>query len=149
MSIGFEMQQEEQEDTLKGKYLTFSLGVEAYAVPIRYVIEINRVLQITPVPDFPSYVDGITNLRGKIIPIINLRRRLGLEVIDFTDTTCFMILSVEDAPFGLIVDSISEVVIIPDEDISPPPAESEFIAGVATIGGKISLVIDCENIFVR
>lgn len=149
MSIGFEMQQEEQEDTLKGKYLTFSLGAEAYAVPIRYVIEINRVLQITPVPDFPSYVDGITNLRGKIIPIINLRRRLGLEVLDFTDTTCFMILSVEDAPFGLIVDSISEVVVIPDEDISPPPAESDFIAGVATIGSKISLVIDCENIFVR
>lgn len=149
MSIGFEMQQEEQEDTLKGKYLTFSLGAEAYAVPIRYVIEINRVLQITPVPDFPSYVDGITNLRGKIIPIINLRRRLGLEVLDFTDTTCFMILSVEDAPFGLIVDSISEVVVIPDEDISPPPAESDFIAGVATIGSKISLIIDCENIFVR
>ncbi len=149
MSIGFEMQQEEKEDTLKGKYLTFSLGAEAYAVPIRYVIEINRVLQITPVPDFPSYVDGITNLRGKIIPIINLRRRLGLEVLDFTDTTCFMILSVEDAPFGLIVDSISEVVVIPDEDISPPPAESDFIAGVATIGSKISLIIDCENIFVR
>ncbi len=60
-----------------------------------------------------------------------------------------MILSVEDAPFGLIVDSISEVVSIPDEDISPPPAESEFVAGVATIAGKINLVIDCENIFVR
>ncbi len=147
MSIGFDVEQEEFEDTLKGKYLTFSLGDEAYAVPIRYVIEINRVLEITPVPDFPSYIDGITNLRGKIIPIINLRRRLGMEVIDFTDTTCFMILSVDDAPFGLIVDSISEVVNISDEDICPPPAESEFISGVATINDKIRLIIDCEAVF--
>ncbi len=149
MNLNFDVAvEEQQEDTLKGKYLTFSLGSEHYAVPIRYVIEINRVLEITPVPDFPSYIDGITNLRGKIIPIINLRKRLGLAVIEFTDTTCFMILSVNDTPFGLIVDNIAEVVNISDEDISPPPAESDFILGVATIDDKIRLIIDSETIFV-
>lgn len=151
MSIGFDVAQEElQEDTLQGKYLTFSLGTEQYAVSIRYVIEINRVLKITPMPDFPSYLEGITNLRGKIIPIMNLRKRLGMPVAEFTDTTCFMILSVNDTPFGLIVDSISEVIMIPDEAISPPPVESsavsDYISGVATVDDSIKLIIDCESV---
>lgn len=151
MSIGydFEQQEQEQEDTLAGKYLTFWLDGKAYAVELRYVIEINRVLEVTPVPDFPSYMDGIANLRGKIIPIISLRRRLGMEVIDFTDTTCFMILSLDDAPFGLIVDSISEVVTIPDEEVSVPPADSEYVMGVATVDEKLLLILNCEAVLGR
>ncbi len=152
MAIGYDLMQDEtQEDTMQGKYLTFTLGKGNYAVPIRYVIEINRVLDITFVPDFPWYLEGVTNLRGRIIPIMNLRKRLGLPVIEFTDTTCFMIISVNDSPYGLIVDSISEVVSIEDEDISEPPivedsAVSDFILGIARVNDQIKLIVDCETI---
>lgn len=144
-------QPEQEEDTMKDKYLTFMVGSENYAVPIKYVIEIMRVLPVTPMPDFPSYFEGITNLRGRIIPIMNIRKRLGMEVIDYTDTTCFMILMVNDKPYGLVVDSISEVVNITDADITPPPLESgtvsSYILGIAKVKEEIRLVINCETIF--
>ncbi len=144
-------QPELEEDTMKDKYLTFLVGNENYAVPIKYVIEINRVLPVTPMPDFPSYFEGITNLRGRIIPIMNIRKRLGMEVIDYTDTTCFMILTVNDKPYGLIVDSISEVMNIAEDAITPPPLEesavSRYILGVAKVSDEIRLVINCEAIF--
>ncbi len=144
-------QPELEEDTMKDKYLTFLVGNENYAVPIKYVIEINRVLPVTPMPDFPGYFEGITNLRGRIIPIMNIRKRLGMEVIDYTDTTCFMILTVGDKPYGLIVDSISEVVNITEGAITPPPLEesavSRYILGIAKVNDEIRLVINCEAIF--
>ena len=152
MAVGYDLKREEiEEDTMKGRFLTFSLGEESYAVSIKYVIEINRVLEITPMPDFPSYLEGITNLRGKIVPIMNIRKRIGLPTVDYTETTCFMILSMNDNPFGLIVDSISEVISIAEEDITPPPMEdsvvSRYIDGVAKVNDKIVLIIDCETIF--
>ena len=144
-------QPELEEDTMKDKYLTFMVGSENYAVPIKYVIEINRVLPVTPMPDFPSYFEGITNLRGRIIPIMNIRKRLSMEVIDYTDTTCFMILTVNDKPYGLVVDSISEVINITEADITPPPLESNvtsnYIIGIAKVKDEIRLILNCESIF--
>ena len=138
---------------MDGKFLSFTINDEDYAVPIEYVTEIVRHVQVTPVPDFPSYLDGITNLRGRIVPIMNLRKRLGLPVVEFTDKTCTMILNIKNHDIGIIVDSVAEVLSIPVENISEPPmgenAVTAYVGGIAKINDKIKLVLDCEAVVAR
>jgi purine-binding chemotaxis protein CheW len=114
-------EQEEQEDTLKGKYLIFSLDKELYGIEIRYITEIIGLQPITAIPGMPEYIKGITNLRGKIIPVIDARLRFKKEARKYNDRTCIIVLDTNDMSVGLIVDSVSEVLSMQDGDISLPP----------------------------
>ncbi len=142
--------QEEDEDTLKGKYLIFSLGNEMYGMEIRYITEIIGIQPITAVPEMPEYVRGITNLRGKIIPVMDARLRFKKAVREYDDRTCIIVIDTHDISIGLIVDSVSEVLAMSDEDIAPPPEINKgghrFIKGVGKAGGNVKLLLDCEKL---
>ncbi|MDX9871219.1 MAG: chemotaxis protein CheW [Clostridia bacterium] len=141
--------QEQEEDTLKGKYLIFSMGKELYGMEIRYITEIIGIQPITVVPEMPAYVKGITNLRGKIIPVIDARLRFKKEVREYDDRTCIIVLDTNGLSVGLVVDSVSEVISMKDEDIAPPPEISKgghkYIKGVGKAGGSVKLLLDCRK----
>lgn len=109
--------------SMSGKYLSFQLGNEIYGVAIMSVREIIALLDITPLPDVPHYVEGVINLRGRIIPVVDLRARLGLEKVEHTERTCIVVIEVQDADddeimqVGCIVDSVNEVMDLVDEQI--------------------------------
>lgn len=141
---------EQEEDTLKGKYLIFSMGDELYGIEIRYITEIIVIQPITVVPEMPQYIKGITNLRGKIIPVMDARLRFKKEVREYDDRTCIIVLDSNNISTGLIVDSVSEVITIADEDIAPPPDINhggiKYIKGVGKTDGKVKLLLDCNKL---
>lgn len=100
------------DSSLKDKYLTFKVHDEDYGIEIRYVIEIIGIQKITQIPDMPSFIKGVINLRGRVIPLIDIRLRFNLEEIEYGNRTCIVVVAVGDAYFGLIVDTVSEVVDI-------------------------------------
>ena len=116
---------EMEEDTQKDRYLTFSLGKESYGVEVRYVIEIIGIQSITEVPEMPGYVRGIINLRGKIIPVMDVRLRFKKEPKEYNDRTCIVVIDIKGVSIGLIVDSVSEVITIPEQDVVDPPKMSK------------------------
>lgn len=110
-----------EEDTLKGRYLTFLLGNESYGIEVRYVTEIIGLQAITEIPELPEYVRGIINLRGKIIPVMDVRLRFKKEPKEYNDRTCVIVVDINDISIGLIVDTVSEVITILEDDIVEPP----------------------------
>ena len=138
------------DDTLKGKYLIFSLGSEMYGMEIRHITEIIGIQPITQVPEMPDYVKGVTNLRGKIIPVMDARLRFKKEVRDYDDRTCIVVIDTNDISIGLIVDSVSEVLAIREEDIAPPPELTKgghkYIKGIGKAGGSVKLLLDCKKL---
>ncbi len=141
---------EQDEDTLKGKYLIFSMGKELYGMEIRYITEIIGIQPITEVPEMPAYVKGITNLRGKIIPVMDARLRFKKEVREYDDRTCIIVIDINDTSIGLIVDSVSEVIALRDEDIAPPPEINKgghrYIKGIGKAGDSVKLLLDCQRL---
>ena len=141
---------EQQEDTQKGRFLTFPLGDESYGIEIRYVTEIIGIQPITQVPELPEYIRGIINLRGKIIPVMDARIRFRKPFMEYNDRTCVIVIDVNDVSIGLIVDSVSEVISIPDEDIVPTPSlqqlNNRYIKGIGKIGNEVKLLLDCDKI---
>ena len=142
---------EEMEDTQKGKFLTFALGKEEYGVEIQYVTEIIGIQAITPIPNLPSYVKGIINLRGKIIPVMDVRLRFGKEPREYNDRTCVVVVDIRNVAIGLIVDAVSEVLSIPDEEIVPPPEvnkafQNRYIKGIGKTAGGVKLLLECERL---
>lgn len=141
---------EQEEDTLKGKYLTFSMGNETYGIEIRYVTEIIGIQPITEVPELPEYVRGIINLRGKIIPVMDVRLRFKKPFREYNDRTCVVVIDTNGISVGLIVDSVSEVLGIRDEEIVPPPDVSKggqkYIKGIGKVGTDVKLLLDCEKL---
>ncbi|ADY55494.1 CheW protein [Syntrophobotulus glycolicus DSM 8271] len=141
---------EEEEDTLRGKYLIFSMGEELYGMEIRYITEIIGIQPITEVPEMPAYVKGITNLRGKIIPVMDARLRFRKAVREYDDRTCIIVLETNELSIGLIVDSVSEVIAMAEEDIAPPPEISKgghnYIKGIGKAGGSVKLLLDCHKL---
>ncbi|HOQ37990.1 MAG TPA: chemotaxis protein CheW [Acetivibrio sp.] len=140
---------EVEEDTQKGKYLTFIIGKEVYGIEIKYVTEIIGIQQITEVPELPDYIKGIINLRGKIIPVMDVRLRFKKEQREYNDRTCIIVVEINDISVGLIVDSVAEVVDISENDIVPPPNSStgfsnKYINGIGKIGEDVKLLIDCN-----
>ncbi len=139
-----------EEDTQKGKYLTFSLGTEFYGLEIQYVTEIIKLQPITEVPEMPGYIRGIINLRGKIIPLMDVRARFKKPLIDYNDRTCVIVIDIQDISIGLIVDSVAEVLSIPDEEIVPPPdlnkGGNRYIKGIGKVEGEVKLLLDCERL---
>ena len=140
-----------EEDTQKDKYLTFVLGKEEYGIGINYVTEIVGVQSITQIPELPDYVKGIINLRGKIIPVIDVRLRFGKEAREYTDRTCTIVIEVKGTAVGLIVDAVAEVSTISEKNIVPPPQLSsgyhqKYIKGIGKVGDNVKLILDCERL---
>ena len=132
--------------------VSFQLGPEEYAIDILGVQEIIRVVEITRVPNAPHYVEGVLNLRGKIIPIINLRRRLGLSSTEHTKDTRIVVVDVAHLLLGFIVDSVEEVLRLPEEFIEPPPSTGrggadEFHKGVGRVEGRLLILLDLGLLF--
>lgn len=139
------------EDTQKGKYLTFILGKECYGIAIRHVTEIIGLQPITEVPETPPYIKGIINLRGKIIPVMDVRLRFRKEAREYNDRTCIIVVNIQETAVGLIIDAVSEVLVIPDQDIAPPPelnkeAHQRYIQGIGKVGSDVKLLLDCEKL---
>ena len=140
-----------EEDTQKGKYLTFLLGKEEYGIEIKHVIEIVGLQAITEVPELPDYVKGIINLRGKIIPVIDVRLRFKKEAREYNDRTCTVVIDVKDVSVGLIVDTVAEVLSIDEENIVPPPQlnnsyHHKYIKGIGKVGNNVKLILDCDRL---
>ncbi|WP_265447215.1 chemotaxis protein CheW [Acetivibrio straminisolvens] len=139
-----------QEETQRDKYLTFLVEKEYYGIEIKYVTEIIGIQSVTEVPDLPEYIRGIINLRGKIIPVMDVRLRFGKEFREYDDRTCIIVIDAENILIGLIVDSVCEVMPIPNEEIVAPPdfnqSENKFIKGIGKTGSEVKLILDCERL---
>ena len=143
---------EQNEDTQEGKFLTFVLGNEEYGIEIRNVTEIIGIQKITDLPDVPHYVKGVINLRGKVIPVVDVRIRFGLPERAYDERTCIVVVNIKDISVGLIVDSVSEVLDIPDEDIEPPPkvnmgASSRYIRSLGKVGEDVKILLEVHKLF--
>lgn len=140
-----------EEDTQKDRFLTFSLGNESYGIDIKYVIEIIGIQAITEIPDLPEYVKGIINLRGKIIPVLDVRLKFKKEFREYNDRTCVIVVDIKEVSIGLIVDKVAEVITIPEEDMVDPPQmkkglNNKFIKKIGKIGNDVKLLLDCEKL---
>lgn len=144
------------EDTQRNKYLIFSIDEESYGISIKNVIEIIGIEEITKVPELPDYVKGIINLRGKIIPVTDVRLRFKKAEKGYDDRTCIIVIDIDGIFFGLIVDGVKEVASIEESNISPPPvmimndhAAIGFIQGIGKVEKDIWLIIDCKKLLDR
>jgi len=139
-----------EEDALKDTYLTFSIGQETYAIEVRYVIEIVGIQKITEIPELPEYIKGVINLRGKIIPVMDVRLRFRKEPQDYNDRTCVIVIDIKDRQIGLIVDTVAEVTTIPEQDIVDPPRINGIInrsiKKIGKVGNDVKLLLDCEKL---
>lgn len=143
--------QEENEDTQKDKYLTFHLGGEDYAISIKHVTEIVGVQKITAVPEMSSDIKGVINLRGKIIPLMDIRLRFHLAARDYDDRTCVIVVNMGDASVGLVVDTVSEVLDMPESQIEPVSSvnrtrANHFIHGIGKSGEDIKIVLNVDKL---
>ena len=132
--------------------VTFRLGNEEFGVDIRKVQEINRMIDITKIPNAPAYVEGVVNLRGKVIPIVSLRTKLGLGEADRDKATRIMVVEIEGTILGFIVDSVSEVLRIQDPKIEDAPSitgsnNSAHIEGVINLADRILILLDLNVLF--
>ena len=139
------------EDTQKGKFLTFSVGKESYGIEIKFVTEIIGIQDITEVPELPNYVKGIINLRGKIIPVIDVRLRFKKQPKEYNDRTCIVVIEIKDISIGLIVDNVAEVINIDDNNIVPPPDiktgfHNRYVRGIGKVGNEVKLLLDCDKL---
>ena len=141
---------------LAGKYLTFFLGRESYGLPVIKVREIIRFVGPTHVPQMPEHVVGVINLRGKIIPVVNLRRKFGLSASETSERTCTVVVQIRSvanatALIGLVVDGVEEVVQVSAQDIESAPefgpgTETDHILGMAKVKGAIKTLLDLDRV---
>lgn len=142
---------DDDEDTQKDKFLTFHLAGEDYGIEIAYVTEIIGIQKITDVPDMPDFVKGVINLRGKVIPVMDVRRRFNLEERDYDERTCIIVVDMNDAAVGLVVDKVNEVADIPEDQIEPPPrtgkdTSSRFIHGMGKIEDEVKILLKVDKL---
>lgn len=143
----------QNEDTQKGMFMTFQTGKEFFGISISYVNEIIVMQDITAIPEVDDYIMGLINLRGKIIPVIDVRTRFKMEPTEYTDRTCIIVIDVKSMTIGLIVEKIAEVDTIKDDDIMPPPSfgkkgqeHNKYVYGLARTGETMKLLIDPEKL---
>lgn len=139
----------------EGKYLTFNLANEEYGIGILKVKEIIGIMPITTVPQTPEFVKGVINLRGKVIPVLDLRRRFGMESMNYTERTCIIVVEIAgktgNVMIGVVVDSVSEVLNIKADVIEETPAfgtrvNTDYILGMAKIGKGIKILLDIDRV---
>lgn len=140
---------------LAGKYLTFNLGGEEYGIEIRKVKEIIPMQRITRIPRAPVYVRGVINLRGRVIPVIDLRTTFGMESIADTERTCIIVVQIETSDHsvttGVVIDEVREVVNIPAAEIQEPPTfesgvDTQFITGIGKSGDNVKILLDIDRV---
>ncbi|MBU1101743.1 MAG: chemotaxis protein CheW [Bacteroidetes bacterium] len=132
--------------------VSFKIGSEEFGIDILKVQEINRMLEITKIPNSPAFIEGIVNLRGRIIPVVDLRRRLNLTNIDHNKQTRIVVVDLEGRTIGFIVDEVSEVLRIPKNITEPPPSmvagiNSDFITAVGKLEDRLLILLDLDKIF--
>jgi purine-binding chemotaxis protein CheW len=133
--------------------VTFGLGSEEFAIDILKVQEINKMVEITTVPKSPHFVEGVINLRGKVIPIIDLRKKLNLQVTEYTKDSRIIVVVLGRKIIGLIVDSVYEVLRLPEKTIEPPPLivaggiDSQYIQGVGKLEDRLLILLNLDNLF--
>ncbi len=139
----------------EGKYLTFMLAKEEYGISILRIKEIIGMMPITTVPQTPEFVKGVINLRGKVIPVVDLRLRFGMESIEYTERTCIIVVEIEGQSgtvmIGIVVDAVSEVLNIKGEDIEDTPTfgtklDTEYILGMAKMEGRVKILLDIDRV---
>lgn len=141
------------QDTQKGKYVTFMSGNEYFGLKIEYVNEIIVLQEITSVPETEDYIKGLINLRGKIIPVIDVRLRFKQEPFQYNDRTCIIVINVQSTVVGLIVEKIAEVVEIPEENLLPAPTlghgdktHHRYVCALGKVGDEVKLLLDPERL---
>ena len=139
----------------EGKYLTFELANEEYGIGILKVKEIIGMMPVTSVPQTPEFLKGVINLRGKVIPVVDLRLKFGMEEMDYTERTCIIVVEIERGNsfilIGIIVDSVSEVLNIKNEEIEAAPtlgakANTDYILGIAKMEGGVKVLLDIDRV---
>ena len=138
------------------KYLSFVLGKEEYSFEILKVREIIGLIDITPLPQTPAYIKGVINLRGKIIPVVDLRTRFGLDEVEYDESTCIIVVEVDGSDgdqlhMGVIVDTVSEVLSISDDEFEPAPrfagsVRTEYITGLGKVKDKTIILLDINKV---
>ncbi|MBP8865823.1 MAG: purine-binding chemotaxis protein CheW [Acetobacterium sp.] len=141
----------DQDDEQQGLYLTFELDNEYYGLWIGYVTEIIGILPFTEVPELPAYVRGIFNLRGRIIPLMDLRLRFQKKFVEYDERSCVIVIDVAANTVGLIVDSVSEVIAFSEADIIEQPmlnsgVSNQFIKSIGKVGNEVKLLLDCDKL---
>ena len=138
---------------MEGKYLTFNLANEDYGIGILKVKEIIGIMPITSVPQTPKFIKGVVNLRGKVIPVIDLRSRFGMDEIEYTDRTCIIVVETKGRKgmilIGIVVDAVSEVINIKAEDIEETPTfsvdlDTRYILGIAKFDDGVKILLDID-----
>ena len=139
----------EAEDIRQGKYMTFQVGQDVFGIELKYVNEIIQMQPVTPIPEVEHFIKGLINLRGKIIPVIDVANRFDKESQPYNDRTCVIVIEVKSVEVGLIINQIAQVVSIEEDDILPPPnmsrqaaAQSKFIRGIGKVNGEVKLLLD-------
>ncbi len=149
------LQAAQQSEDREGKYLTFSLADEEYGIGILKIKEIIGMMPITTVPQTPAFVKGVINLRGKVIPVIDLRLRFGMESIDYTERTCIIVVEItgvsSTVQIGIVVDTVSEVLNVKNDEIEDTPAfgtklDTEYILGMAKMEGGVKILLDINRV---
>lgn len=139
----------------EGKYLTLSLDSEEYGIGILKIKEIIGMMAITTVPRTPEFVKGVINLRGKVIPVVDLRLRFGMDTLDYTDRTCIIVVEIEGSAgtvqIGIVVDAVSEVLTIAGENIEDTPSfgtklNTDYILGMAKMKGSVKILLDIDKV---
>jgi purine-binding chemotaxis protein CheW len=142
-------------DQRSGKYLTFQLGQEEFGIGVLKVREIMGIQEITGVPQTPPHVKGVINLRGKVVPVINLRLKFGLAAAEYTQRTCIIVTQVQGEQglilIGVIVDGVSEVLNLASTDIEDTPdfgeeATGHYLLGLAKVKGKVKILLDIDRV---
>ncbi|MCA9407209.1 MAG: purine-binding chemotaxis protein CheW [Candidatus Omnitrophica bacterium] len=150
-SISQEKKHDDNSLVQTGKYLTFALGKEDYGLEILKVREIIGMMEITKVPQVPKYVKGVINLRGKVIPVIDLRLKFGMDEIEYTAETCIIVVTINEILIGIIIDRVKEVLNINQENIEPPPnfgstINTEFILGIGKVSDSVKMLLNIDKI---
>lgn len=142
----------------QGKYLTFALSSEEYGLEIMKVREIIGFIDVTSVPQTPDYVKGVINLRGQVIPVVDLRAKFGMETVNVTDATCIIVVEINKCNSsintGIVVDHVSEVLDVASENIEDPPTfgsgmNTDFILGMGKIGDAVKILLDIDKVLVN
>lgn len=141
----------DMESDMEGKFLTFWMDRQLMAIPIAHVVQIVGIQTISEIPDSVPYLKGVINLRGSIIPVIDIRLRLGKMEKSYDERTCIIIVSTHEQEIGLIVDEVDAVVAISDDHISPPPpisdaAKQSYLSGIAKLDRTVVLILNAATI---
>src|SRR6056297_4350354 len=143
---------ETDDEIQENKYLMCKIGGEVYGIDIQHVTDIIELQKITEVPDMPKYVKGVINLRGNVIPVIDMRLRFGMESKEFDDRTVITVVNIRSYSIGFIVDTATEVVDIPEKNIDPPPKFQEngdgnkYIAGLGKLEDQVIILLDIQKL---